>query len=396
MLALTRAQNFSECMDPNYTPARADLADFKRKQHFFYAVLQKTVLYSSGKQIVRRYLHTGDAQSAMAELVEDANTSAFGQVDLAALHRKILNFRYDSSWKKSAVDFLVRFTEMAEEYNERQTNPAKLLTEATLQSALVNATRDQKFLADVYTHQMARELMGMPAMTYIQFYEALKTQATLHDSRRVVPTRDAHVHVRDDGDVSTEDGTNDGGQTPPQEWGDGQYEAFVTNTQNPAARIAQETYADLSPEARRIWRQLTESDRIAILRGGSEAKPAKPATARTVMLSDAQTISTVTPPSESKSDTPTTGLDANQTDATKTAAAHPGDPRRVLSTKPKKPKTTQANTVRFDATPHTSDSDVSSSRDDALHAAIHDYWSTRPLADSSSDDASEPDFPRGD
>ncbi len=124
-LAITRAQNFSECMNRHYVPPPADLEDFKAKQAFFYAVLQKTVQCSSGKQIVHRHLLTSDAQRAMAELVDDANTSAFGQVDLAVLHQKIVTCKYDSSWKKSVVDFLIRFSDMAEECNDRQTNPSK-------------------------------------------------------------------------------------------------------------------------------------------------------------------------------------------------------------------------------------------------------------------------------
>ncbi len=207
------------------------------------------------------------------------------------------------------------------------------------------------------------------------------------------------MHALDDGDTPTGDGAPDGGSPSLPEWGDEQYEAFVTNTQNPAARIAQQTYADLSPDARHIWRQLAEQDRIAILRGGSEAKPAKPATVRTAMLSDAQTVSTVTPPSEPNpnvSGTSATALDINQTDASVSPAAHPGDPRCVLSTKPKKPKTAQANTVRFGPTSQTPTADASSSGDAKLDAAIASHWSTCQFADTDSDDTSAPDFPRGD
>ena len=62
------AQGVAEVIDPNYTPSsQSEINVFKLMQTFMYAVLETKVLTSKGKEIVRKYEGTKDAQAAYKE-----------------------------------------------------------------------------------------------------------------------------------------------------------------------------------------------------------------------------------------------------------------------------------------------------------------------------------------
>ncbi len=181
------------------------------------------------------------------------------------------------------------------------------------------------------------------------------------------------------------------------------YDAFAAVSQDPAARIAQDTFAKLSLETKCLWRQIDEKDHIAILSGGSEAK-GKPT--RSVYTGGTQPGSSLTPigPSASQINPVDNTTEVNEASSSSTprvqlpneaAQAHPGDPRRVLSTKPKKATTTQANTVSFraptpDIAPDDRDSDEA-----AVTAHIDAYWASRKYAPNKLENDPGTDFPRG-
>ena len=50
-------------LDPEYTPNNAEKDLFEAKQIFMLSVFDKHLLTDMGKTIVRKYVHTTDAQS---------------------------------------------------------------------------------------------------------------------------------------------------------------------------------------------------------------------------------------------------------------------------------------------------------------------------------------------
>ena len=70
------AQGVAEVINKSYTPSTQDEKDvFQLIQTFMYAVLKTKVLTSKGKEIVRKYESTKDAQAAYAELLSHHRSS---------------------------------------------------------------------------------------------------------------------------------------------------------------------------------------------------------------------------------------------------------------------------------------------------------------------------------
>ena len=57
-------------LDPDYTPSNAEKDLFEAKQIFMFSVFDKHLLTDIRKTIVRKYVHTTDAQSVWKDFQE--------------------------------------------------------------------------------------------------------------------------------------------------------------------------------------------------------------------------------------------------------------------------------------------------------------------------------------
>ena len=58
-----KSHECEQVLDPDYTPSNAEMDLFEAKQIFRFSVFDKHLLTDMGKTIVRKYVHTTDAQS---------------------------------------------------------------------------------------------------------------------------------------------------------------------------------------------------------------------------------------------------------------------------------------------------------------------------------------------
>ena len=63
-----KSHECDEVLDPEYTPSYSEKDLFEAKQILMFSVLDKHVLTDMGKTIVRKYVHTTDAQSVWKEV----------------------------------------------------------------------------------------------------------------------------------------------------------------------------------------------------------------------------------------------------------------------------------------------------------------------------------------
>ena len=63
---------------PEYTPNNAEKDLFEAKQIFLFSVFDKHLLTDTGKTIVRKYIHTTDAQSVWKEFQDHMKSSSKG------------------------------------------------------------------------------------------------------------------------------------------------------------------------------------------------------------------------------------------------------------------------------------------------------------------------------
>ena len=65
-------------LDPNYSPTNAEKDLFEAKQIFMFPVFDKHLLTDMGKTIVRKYVHTTDAQSVWKYFQDHMKSSSKG------------------------------------------------------------------------------------------------------------------------------------------------------------------------------------------------------------------------------------------------------------------------------------------------------------------------------
>ena len=63
-----KSHECEDVLDPEYTPLNSEKELFEAKQVFMFSVLDKDLLTDMGKNIVRKYVHTTDAQSVLKDL----------------------------------------------------------------------------------------------------------------------------------------------------------------------------------------------------------------------------------------------------------------------------------------------------------------------------------------
>ena len=70
-----KSHECEEVLDPEYTPSNSEQQLFDAKQVFMFSVLDKHLLTDMGKTIVRKYVHTTDAQSVWKDFQDHMKSS---------------------------------------------------------------------------------------------------------------------------------------------------------------------------------------------------------------------------------------------------------------------------------------------------------------------------------
>ena len=73
-----KSHEWVDVLDPEYTPSNSEKELFEAKQVFMFSVLDKHLLTDMGKIIVRKYVHTTDAQSVWKDFQEHMKSSSKG------------------------------------------------------------------------------------------------------------------------------------------------------------------------------------------------------------------------------------------------------------------------------------------------------------------------------
>ena len=85
-IALARAQDVSEVLEPSYVPTTSEETDlFDEKQKYMFAAFECNLLTDQGKAFVRDYASTYDAQSIYRDLCAYALQSTKASLDSSAI-----------------------------------------------------------------------------------------------------------------------------------------------------------------------------------------------------------------------------------------------------------------------------------------------------------------------
>ena len=86
-----KSHECEDVLDPEYTPSNSEKELFEAKQVFMFSVLDKHLLTDMGKTIVRKYVHTTDAQSVWKHFQEHMKSSSQGASEKRRLTQYVTN-----------------------------------------------------------------------------------------------------------------------------------------------------------------------------------------------------------------------------------------------------------------------------------------------------------------
>ena len=105
-------------LDPDYTPSNAEKDLFEAKQIFMFSVFDKHLLTDMGETIVRKYVHTTDAQSVWNDFQDHINSSSKGASEKRRLTQYVTNTILDDNYKGTTEQFVLRFNEQFRQVDE--------------------------------------------------------------------------------------------------------------------------------------------------------------------------------------------------------------------------------------------------------------------------------------
>ena len=113
-----KSHECEDVLDPEYTPSNSEKELFEGKQVFMFSVLDKHLLTDMGKTIVRKYVHTTDAQSVWKDFQEHMKASSKGASEKRRLTQYVTNTVLDDNYKGTTEQFVLHFNEQFRQLEE--------------------------------------------------------------------------------------------------------------------------------------------------------------------------------------------------------------------------------------------------------------------------------------
>ena len=275
------AQGVADVLNPSYAPAdSSEQQVFTLMQTFMYAVLEAKVLTSKGKEIVRKYDDTKDAQSAYKELLAHHRTSTASAIAARDIMAYLTSVTIgDGRFKGTTAEFLSHWVHQVKLY-QKLMGSTSTFGDGEKLVHLVRAVSSIPELRQIKTTaDMLAATTGHP-LQFDQYYTLLSSAAAqydaslLHKQKRMVYSHDSGAYDDDPWDQSND---YDHGETYDIDTPVSYIEANVharpprkppqsgTVRRDPKATMPFERWKQLEDKARTIWDTLSDQDKAIIL-----------------------------------------------------------------------------------------------------------------------------------
>jgi hypothetical protein len=259
-VCVLRAQGLGMFLDPHYVPDIQDAVEWDAKKSFVYMMLLKNVKTLTGMCIVKNHRPTYDAQAVLAELADEHMRSTSAVISGRKLLTRITTRRFDPRGKLTAMEFISKFENMTDQYNEQQMSPSKQLHDELKRTLLMSALLSVLVLRSVGDREQESFVCGGPAYDYHQYLAVVKTQAILYDDKSL-GSRTANM-----ANLKREIWTNEKKSKYREELSDiKETLVHLTKRQTPRTSMNKETWASLSAEGKTTWDKLNKSDKRKVL-----------------------------------------------------------------------------------------------------------------------------------
>ena len=273
LVAMARSQGVLNVLNPSYCPVTPDEIElFDRHLAFMYNVFASNLLTTKGKELVRVYQNTYDAQSVYDELREYHRDSEKADGDKSTLLKFIMSSQLTAdSWFGTHDDYIVHWKEQVRLYNELET--VAPLQDHMLFLFLSNAVSLQPHLAAIKgtsdTLQAGTNGAQGP-MNFLAYTKLLHSAAQrydrIHHPKRPKPSsgnRKVYTHETDHGLTQYSNSYYDNYNTPfdiDTSISDiNDYQAYRAATGSSSFRgrpyLPNHAWQQLQDESRRLWHQ---------------------------------------------------------------------------------------------------------------------------------------------
>ena len=177
-----------DVLDPEYTPSNSEKELFDAKLVFMFSVLDKHLLTDMGKTIVRKYVHTTDAQSVWKDFPEHMKSSSKGASEKRRLTQYVTNTVLDDNYKGTTEQF-VHFNEQfwqLEEISEESEHFPPQIKLQLLQNA-VRPINDLRIVATLDEFQFITTGYGRSSSLKYQIYYDLLMLDMIEPRKQMLP-----------------------------------------------------------------------------------------------------------------------------------------------------------------------------------------------------------------
>ena len=205
-----KSHECDEVLDPEYTHSNSEKELFEAKQIFMFSVLDKHLLTDMGKTVVRKYVHTRDAQSVWRDFQEHMKSSSKGVSEKRRLTQYVTNTVLDDNYKGTTEQFVLHFNEQFRQLEEISEESEHFPPQIKLQ-LLQNAVRP---INDIRIVETLDELQSITtgygrssSLEYQTYYDVLINACVRYDRTKKKIAKRGHIYQtmftpHDDGFIS--------------------------------------------------------------------------------------------------------------------------------------------------------------------------------------------------
>ena len=277
--AVARIHKTDAVLDPTYVPHTPDEIDlFERKQSFMYYVWVDNLLTNTGKELVRKYQSTYDAQSIYLELTEHCTKSVAATLDASALLTWITTKKLcKEDWPGKHYSFILYWLEQVRKHNEISPDP---LQDSQLRVLLENSLHATPYLRDIQRTSKLLTTQTGKQLGYTQYVDLCKSAALSHDKAMETKTlasgnRKALYHDLDASNANPDSAFNVNYHDFDIDVNFHNLEAYQTSfARNPPPRLDNASWQQLDDTSRRAWANLSNHAKTVLL--GAKPNPTRP------------------------------------------------------------------------------------------------------------------------
>ena len=176
-----------------------------------FSVFDKHLLTDMGKTIVRKYVHTTDAQSVWKDFQEDMKSSSKGASEKRRLTQNVTNTSLDDNYKGTTEQFVLHFNEQFRQLEEIS-DPAEYFPPQIKLQLLQNAVRpidDLRIMETLDEFQSITTGYGRSSHLKYQTYYCLLINACVRYDRTKKANIAKRGHIYRTSSTPGNDGFND-------------------------------------------------------------------------------------------------------------------------------------------------------------------------------------------